>query len=304
MGDVIHTLPALTEAKSNHAEIRFDWLVEEGFAEIPAFHPAVNRVIEIALRRWRKKWYQWQSWRELFLSLRQLRKVQYDLIIDLQGLLKSALFAKLARGMTIGFDRSSAREWVASCFYRQSFYVNKQQHAIFRIKQLLAESLGYRCHDAIDYGIHADFEIIPPSLKEKTVMLIHGTSREEKEWSLKNWQQLASALIQQGYRIVLPWGSDREYHRAQKIAKVDDRICVLPKMSLRSCAQQLLSVQQVVAVDTGLAHLAAALNCSTVVLYGATNPALIGTIGDRQRHICESQMVGIKVEHVLRSINT
>ena len=298
MGDIIHTLPAITDAKKHYPDIKFDWLVEEGFAQIPAFHSAVNRVITVALRRWRKKWYCWNSWCELFTAISSLRRSKYDLIIDAQSLLKSAIFTKLSQGVVAGFDKSSARESIASCFYRQVMRCDKNQHAILRIRQLFSHTLGYTLNAATtDYSIAQNFNQ-HKLMKKNTVMFLHGTSRVEKEWKLKNWKELALQLIAKGQRIILPWGDAREFERAEQIAKISPSIEVLPKMTLAECAQQLLAVQCVVAVDTGLAHLAAALDCNAIVLYGSTNADLIGTVGKNQQHLQAADINNITVDEV------
>ena len=97
LGDVIHTLPALTDAAAAIPGITFDWVVEEGFAEIPAWHPAVDTVIPIALRRWRK--HPWRDFRgPQWRACRQaLRRQHYDAVIDAQGLLKSVFVARLVK---------------------------------------------------------------------------------------------------------------------------------------------------------------------------------------------------------------
>ena len=90
LGDVIHTLPALTDAQRAIPGIQFDWVVEEGFAEIPAWHPAVAQVIPVAIRRWRKHPLQTLRSGEWRRFKARLRETHYDLVIDAQGLLKSA----------------------------------------------------------------------------------------------------------------------------------------------------------------------------------------------------------------------
>ena len=149
MGDVIHTLPALTDAQRAIPGIRFDWVVEEGFAEIPTWHPAVDQVIPLALRRWRKNLR--AAWRSgEFGAFRQrLREGQYDLCIDAQGLLKSAVFSPYVNAPVAGLDRASAREPLASLFYQHRFSVAWRQHAVERVRQLFAHSLGYTLPDGL-----------------------------------------------------------------------------------------------------------------------------------------------------------
>ncbi len=143
MGDVIHTLPAITDARQAIPGIQFDWIVEEGFAEIPAWHPGVAEVIPVAIRRWRKHPLkaalsgEWKRFKERVAATR------YDAIIDAQGLLKSAWLTRYAEGPIIGLDRDSAREPIASRFYDVHCNVPWDQHAVERVRLLFARALGY-----------------------------------------------------------------------------------------------------------------------------------------------------------------
>ena len=131
MGDVIHTLPALTDAQKAIPDIQFDWVVEENFAEIPYWHSAVNKVIPVAIRRWRKNLFSWQTWREWQAYLTLLRAEKYDAVIDAQGLIKSAvLVTKQANGVKYGYDKYSAREGLSSWFYDKTFNIPYQQQPL------------------------------------------------------------------------------------------------------------------------------------------------------------------------------
>ena len=286
LGDVIHTLPALSDAVHAMPEIRFDWVVEEAYAELPAWHPAVARVIPVALRRWRKRPMtaamsgEWQRFQ------RQLRAETYDKIIDVQGLIKSALLARLARGPRYGLDRHSAREPLAALGYDHAFSINKNQHAIARVRELFAAVLGYPCPvTPPDYGIsRGRFSPVPED--EKYVVFLHGTAWASKQWPVEYWVQLASLATEAGYKVYLPWGNEKEQQRAQHIAVQCSGVMVLPKMNLAGLAAVLVHARGVVGVDTGLAHLAASLSVPAVTIYGATRPELTGTVGSGQAHLC------------------
>jgi heptosyltransferase I len=168
MGDVIHLFPALTDAVNHCPDIRFDWVIEESFQELPKWHPAVDEIIPIAMRRWRRS--PTSVFREPTLknALTKLRHQSYDLVIDAQGLLKSALISTLARGPVAGLDWNSAREKSASLFYQQKHSVSPKQHAVTRMRQLFAKALAYPMPANIpDYGLQ-----LPPGTQNDQEFLV------------------------------------------------------------------------------------------------------------------------------------
>jgi heptosyltransferase-1 len=284
MGDVIHTLPALTDAARAIKNISFDWVVEENFQEIPHWHSHVQQVIPVALRRWRKKIFSMNTYREWTQCKTQIREQQYDLVIDAQGLLKSAFVARFAKGVRAGFDFQSAREPFASLFYQRNYHVAKKQHAIWRTRNLFSQALGYELPNTVpEYGV--DREQFRNAQENNYLIFLHGTTWETKHWPEEYWIALAKIATQKGFKIKVPWGNEVEHARAKRIAAVSDAITVLPKLNLKEMAGVLASATAVVAVDTGLCHLAAALNVPTVSLYGPTNPELSGALGLSQKHL-------------------
>lgn len=284
MGDVIHTLPAVTDAHNVVPNIQFDWLVEENFAEIPALHQAVKTVIPIALRRWRKSVFASQHWWELIGLVKRLRSEKYDLIIDAQGLIKSAVFSLFCQGSRYGLDYHSCRESLASVAYHKTTQISRQLHAIERVRQLFEFSLGYaRSSELIDYGLSA-YRWNPEILLEAPayVVFIHAASRPEKLWAVSNWVELAALSARQGYQVKLLWGNNQEKQRAQLIAEQSLCCDVLPAMRLDDIANLLQHASAVIGVDTGLTHLAAALDVPVVSLYLSTLPDLVGTRGKHQ----------------------
>src|SRR5215510_10524476 len=157
MGDVVHTLPALTDAARAYPDIQFDWAVDESFADIPAWHSHVEKVFSVSLRRWRGGLSSARGRAEVKDSLRELRGESYDAIIDLQGEFKSAFIARLAKGTRYGYDGASVREWGAQAAYREKIDVAKGTHSMSRMRKLLSQSLGYSYDELkVDYGIERD----------------------------------------------------------------------------------------------------------------------------------------------------
>ncbi|MEZ5568374.1 MAG: lipopolysaccharide heptosyltransferase I [Halioglobus sp.] len=303
LGDVVHTLPALTDAAAALPGIRFDWVVEEAFAEVPAWHPAVDRVIPVALRRWRRHpldtaWL--TEWRAVKRALGGLR---HDAVIDAQSLLKSAWIARYARGPRCGLDWHSAREPLASAGYDRRFAVARNLHAVERVRRLFAQALGYALPaTAQDYGLsRASFAAAYPGnrdahtqasrwvdVAQAPLVFLHGSARVEKCWPEHCWAELIRLAVAAGERVLLPWGSEEERARAGRLktSAGAELVQVLPRMSLTALAQQVCASSAAVAVDTGLGHLCAALAVPTVSLYGPTQVERVGTRGAWQRHVC------------------
>ncbi|HGY5077684.1 lipopolysaccharide heptosyltransferase RfaC [Citrobacter freundii] len=284
MGDVLHTLPALTDAQRAIPGIQFDWVVEEGFAQIPSWHSAVDRVIPVAIRRWRKAWFSAPIKAERKAFRDAVRLQQYDAIIDAQGLVKSAaLVTRLGRGIKHGMDWSTAREPLASLFYNCKHHIARQQHAVERTRELFAKSLGYtKPQSQGDYAIAQHFLNDLNADAGQYAVFLHATTRDDKHWPEANWRELIGQLHNAGIRIKLPWGAPHEEARAKRLADGFNYVDVLPRMSLEEIASVLAGAKFVVSVDTGLSHLTAALDRPNITLYGPTDPGLIGGYGKNQ----------------------
>lgn len=284
LGDILHLLPALSDACQQRPELTFHWVVEEAFAEIPTWHPGVEKVIPVALRRWRTHPGLALRTNALPNFWRTLRAESYDQIIDAQGLLKSACLARLARGRRSGFDRHSARESLAALFYQTKFPIDREQHALDRLRQLLASALHYPIQTSpADYGLTNRFP--RRQTTEYDWIFLHGTTWPTKQWPESHWLELVRLSAPHG-RIVLPWGTPDELARAERIARVaPQRVRVAEKGNLTQLAGLLVAAKAVVAVDTGPAHLAAALGTPVIGLYGPTNPQRTGTVGLNQHHL-------------------
>jgi heptosyltransferase-1 len=278
LGDVVHNLPVATDLARRFPDVTIDWVVEEGFAELPRLHPAVRKVIPVAIRRWRKSLFSMATWREIRDFRAELRAERYDAIIDSQGLLKSALITAQTSGQRIGQDCHSAREPIACRFYDRRVFVSHGQHAVERNRQLAATGMGYKLDTPIDYGIVAPPLRAPWLPAGDYAVLLTATSRADKEWPEEDWQALGMALIATGLRCVLPGGSTMERERAARLATSLGRAVAAPPMNLTDLAGLLAGAQLVVGVDTGLVHLAAALGRPTLALYCGSDPTLTGVL--------------------------
>ena len=291
LGDVIHCLPVINDIRAHYANIQInaqiDWVVEESFADIPRMHAGVNNVYTVAMRRWKKHIFNPTTWAEISAFKKLIKQSKYDAVIDCQGLLKSALITKQAlttiHGLKHGYDKQSIREPIASLFYEKTHAIPYQLHAVTRNRTLCAMSLDYAvATNAPNYGATAPkCDVL---LTNQFVIALHGTSRDSKLWPVANWVDLGRELAKQNLDLVLPWASDAELTRANQIqsqlqnAQVNNCI-VLPKLSITQIAGVIAKAQAAVGVDTGLSHLAAALNIPTIAIYTDTNPALTGVMG-------------------------
>lgn len=278
MGDVFHTLPAVQDAFQHYPDIEFHWVVEEGFRDIPTWHPAVTQVIPMAWRRWRKNLKDKTVRAEMKRFYQTLRHQEYDLVLDAQGLLKSAVITRLARGPRYGLDKHSARESFAALAYQYPLPVAKGTHAIERVRSLFAQALNYTVPSELNYGVDkARWD--RPEISGDYWVFLHGTTWITKLWPQAYWKELAEKVTAQGSSVVLAWGNDEEKARAERIAEGVSGAIVLPKMGLNALNAWLAHASAVVGVDTGLSHVVASLSVPAVAIYGATDASLTGVSG-------------------------
>lgn len=278
LGDVIHNLPVASDIRAAFPGSHIEWAVEESFAAVPRLHHAVWRVLPVAIRRWRADWWRGGTYAEIRRFASELKLEAYDAVIDTQGLLKSALVAWGARGRRYGLDFASAREPLAM-FYDKTFSVPWTLHAVERNRALAAKALGYAVRNGVEYGIHARdrrFEWLPAG---RYAVLAHVTSAADKLWAEDCWAALGAHLNYRGVRSVFPWGNARERSRSERLAAAVPNAVMPPQLPLDEMASLLAGASAVVGVDSGLTHLATALQVPTVGVYCATDPAATGLYG-------------------------
>lgn len=280
LGDVVHNLPVVSDLRANFPDAAIDWVVEESFVEIPGLHPAVRRVIPVALRRWRKALLAAASWREMAAFRRDLRRQAYDIVLDTQGLVKSGLIVAQAslgaRGRRCGYAAEAAREPLAARFYDAGYAIPKNLHAVERNRGLAAASCGYLPDLPLDYGIAAlpsAAAWLPPG---PYAVLLTATSRADKQWPDQSWLELAAALATRGLGCVLPSGTPAERGHARRLAHGMSHGLLAPPLSIGELAGLCAGARLVVGLDTGLTHLAAALGRPTVALFCGSDPLLTG----------------------------
>ncbi len=241
-------------------------------------HACVERVIPVAVRRWRGALWKRSVWHEIAALRAALAAERYDAVIDTQGLLKSALIARCAMGPRHGMDRASAREPLAALLYDRTHPVPRALHAVERNRRLTAASLGIALPSDVDYGLRSSAGA-PPSLPASYSVLLTMTSRADKLWPEARWIELGRTL---GLPVVLPWGNAEERGRAERIARGVGEALVPEKMTLEALARVLAGAKNVVGLDSGLSHLAAAFGAPAVAIFCGSDPALTGLYGARR----------------------
>jgi len=277
LGDVIHHMPAVAEARRRRPDACLAWVVEEAFAPLVRLHPAVDEVLPVASRRWRHAPFVAATWAEARAFVRSVRSRAYDEVIDTQGLLRTALIARIARGRRHGYDRRSIREPLACPFYDVRHRVSRAWHAVARNRALTGEALGYVPDGEVDFGLDPRTLAAPPAAPYG--ILLHATARRSKEWPEERWIALGHRLAVRGIELQLPWGNEAERLRGQRIAAAIPGARIVDRQPLDAVARRIAGAQVVIGVDTGLLHLAAALTVPLVGIFVGSEPGLTGPIG-------------------------
>ena len=282
LGDVVHAMPAVQDILRALPEAKIDWVVERGFAPLVQRCQGVHRIIASDLRRWRKTPFSTDTRRAWSLFKLALQQEPYDAVIDLQGLTKSALVSWLARlspggqryglaNQTEGSSFEAPARWVA----HQAITLPAHCHAVTRSRALCAQALHYHLPDALDFGLLAQaaqaplasIKMAPAPGLHGVVALVHGTSRADKQWPLAHWRALAQRLNDAGFGVVLPHGSPAELQTAHDIAQGLAHARVWPVLPLDALTDALASCSGVIGVDSGLSHIAVALDLHHVQIY-------------------------------------
>lgn len=280
MGDVIHALPAVADLARAQPDLSIDWVVEKSFSDIPRLSRYVGQVHEVAVRQWRKNVFSRQTWEEVGRTRAALESAHYERVVDLQGLLKSAVIGKWAKSFLLGYDKDSIKESWASRFYDRTFAVSKNLSAVTRCRMLMAYAFDYDYRQyPLDFGLPV---IDEPSGERPYAVFLLNTSRDTKLWSEAKWIRLAKETYQAGFDVHLLWGSSVEEERVRRVASQAGSFCqVMPRMSIKDCALEMQKSSFVVGVDTGLTHLAAATAKPTVGLFLDYPVELVGLTGVR-----------------------
>ncbi len=291
LGDVLHNLPVVWDLRAQYPEAQIDWVVEEGYVHLlqplltrPGFK-GIDRIIPIAMRRWKKSLFNKKTRMELRTFLMNLRSIRYDMVIETQGLLKAALVTRLAKrshGSVIAglanATEDSGYEPVSRWFYTQCVNVPKQCHAVDRSRLVAAAAMNV---------IQPDMHTLPPQfypqafveqLAQKTseisaeftqpyVLFFHATARAAKQWDESHWVEVGRVIAAQGKRVILPWGNAKEKQVSQRLCSKIPGSVVPDAFSLEQAFSIVAGAEMTIGVDTGLTHLSAIMYKPTLEIY-------------------------------------
>jgi len=287
LGDVLHNLPIVWDLRTRLPNAQVDWVVEEAYVYL--LEPLVSRegfrgidrIIPFALRRWKRNLFSLATWKEFFVFRKILRATTYDVLIETQGLIKSAMVCSMTKKSSnvvitglANATEFSGYEPLARSFYNQSVQVPKQCHAVDRSRWVMSSALDWSLIErssAPQFYPQEFIQCIPKSsiegLNTPYVLCFHSTAREAKRWANEHWIDLGKDLAARGYQVVFPWGSAAEKLVSLTLAEQIPGALVPPAFSIEESFSVIAGAALTVGVDTGLTHLAAVLDKPTVEIY-------------------------------------
>ena len=272
LGDIVHSFPIIQDIKNNFPEAQIDWVIEDSFKDLLIDIKDINQILISNFRNWKKNIFSPKSWVEFSALRNNIKKKNYDVILDCQGLIRTALLVPFGSN-SIGLEKNSIKEKFASLFYKNKIEVDKNQNAIDRNRILASKALGYQINDG-------NIEIVQPgsnSIDHKgPVIFFTGTSNDKKKWPAKNWVELCNWLHGAEKKVLLAWGSIKEYEEAMIIYENTKNSEILPRLKISEIKQLLPKCSLAVGVDTGLAHLALFLGIPTIGIFCASDPMKTG----------------------------
>jgi len=266
LGDIIQSMIVIQFIRNRYPQCTIDWVVDKKFSEIVILNNLVDNVIEIRLSEIKKS----KNIFHLIEHFAELRKVpKYDFVIDTQGLLKSAIISKIIPSTeTIGFDRKSARESLASFFYSRSFNIPYETNVIERYCLLISKALNIKISRKNILDKESIFQIPKNNnSEERIVSIIIGASFDSKVYPIENYRLIIEQLDS---KFICLWGNNSEFKLAKKLSEINSKIFVQEKTTIAKLLEIISTSSLVIGGDTGPTHLAWALNIPSITLFGPT----------------------------------
>jgi len=270
MGDIIHAMVALQYIKKANPDLQIDWIVEQGFAAVLEGNPHIDNILPVNLKAIKKDRF------KIFQEIKRVKKYaqnHYDLVIDAQGLLKSAVTAKLLGKNRAGFSKDSIREGVASYFYTQKVEIAYDANTIDRNAKVMSEPLEVQITkqmilDKEPFLFYKDAEVLSElSREKKNIIFVIGSTWESRNYPKEKFVQIADALAQ---NVFVAWGSEEERVKAEWIASQSHFATVLPKINLNALKAIIAGSDLLIGNDTGPTHMAWGLNRPSITIFGPT----------------------------------
>ena len=272
LGDIINSAVILQFIHQKYPDAKIEWITEEVFAPLLQNHPLLHRVHTINLKELKKS----RSLKEFFKTISKLRSLgKFDIIIDMQGLLKSSIVARLIGKKTHGFDKNSSRESISRFFYKTTSYIEYDENIVKRNIFLASDGLGFRIDDSMLLNKQRVFDVekYPLSKSEKkNIAIVIGASWESKKYPKEKVAQLCDEL---GENCYIVWGDEKEREDALWICKNSASAILAPKLSLLDLVSFISSVDLLIGNDTGPTHIAWAQNIASITLFGPTTKRMI-----------------------------
>ena len=269
MGDIVHAMVALQYIKKSNPSIEIDWVVEEVFAPILENNPHIDNILTLNLKSIKK------SKKLLLGEIRKAKKYSqkgYDLVIDAQGLIKSAMVSRILGKNIVGFDKNSIREWMASYFYTQSVSISYEANVIERNLKLICEPLRILVthNDILDKQPFLFFdrdEKLHLTLQNDYILFVVGASRENKIYPKEKFLEVAQGL---NYPIIVVWANEYEKEVAEYLSQNSTNVIISPKLNLNQLKHIISQAKLLIGGDTGPTHCAWGLNVSSITIFGNT----------------------------------
>jgi heptosyltransferase-1 len=272
LGDIVHAMVALQFIKAYNADIQIDWIIEKSFLPILENNPDINAIYPVNLKALKKD--KSLFWSE-FKNIRAIAANNYDLVIDAQGLIKSAIVAKLIGKKVAGFNKNSIREKLAACFYQIKIDCPYHENTIDRNAKILSAPLGFsisseQVHNKKVFLFFQDKNNDLASYfskEKKNIILVIGSTWESRNYPKEKFLEVAQQLQQ---NCLVVWGNEAERGKAQWLAERSEFVQILPKLDLNDLKAAIAKADLVIGNDTGPTHLAWGLNRPAIVLFGCT----------------------------------
>lgn len=268
MGDIIHAMVVLQYIKKQRADIQIDWVVEESFSQVLENNPHIDTILTVNLKAIKKNKLAFFS---EIKKIKSYAKNNYDLVIDAQGLLKSAITSRILGKKIAGFSKESIREGIASYFYDDTVDIPYEKNAIERNVKILLEPLNLNLSKEEilnkEKFLYFNEEKELPINMSNYVLFVVGASVSNKIYPKAKFLEVAKALNE---NILVVWANDYEKEVANYLDQKLNNVTICPKLTLDGLKQIVSKAKLVIGGDTGPTHMAWALNVPSITIFGNT----------------------------------